>query len=262
MKQGRSMNKSVFQTGMILGAILALVLPAMAQDADPDARMRSANQAYERGDYPEAIELYRGILDEGLESADLYYNLGNAYMKAGQLGWAVLNYERALRLNPRDEDTDANLEYARARMVDVLPEQKSPWILTILVRAHNLLAPRQLLWLVSALWFVIVILAIVSLYRERLRPPIRTVNIVLAAVLAVLLTSLAFRIHSVEARHPAIVVADEVQVMSGPGEEYAREFVLHAGTKVEIRRSYQNWHEVALSDEMRGWVGTDAIEGI
>ncbi|MCK4546863.1 MAG: tetratricopeptide repeat protein [Candidatus Eisenbacteria sp.] len=247
---------------MLLVLVLGSVGPVLAQDSDPGQQVVLANEAYERGEYPQAIEIYRGILDGGLRSADLYYNLGNAYMKAGQLGWAVLNYERALRLNPRDADIQSNLEYTRARMVDVLPTRKPPWLLSVFLKAHNLIDLGRLLWITSGLWFAVVALAMLSLYQERFRRPTRIVNIVLAAVLAVALTSVAFKVYSREARRPGVVVADEVHVMSGPGDEYAREFVLHAGTRIEIKRSYQQWHEITLSDEMRGWVGRDAVQQI
>ncbi len=248
--------------GWGVGLVLFGCTHAAAQTTDANRQMVLGNEAYERGDYPEAVELYSGILDTGLRSADLHYNLGNAYLKAGRLGWAVLNYERALRLNPRDPDIRANLVYARSRMVDVLPERKIPWLLSMVARVHNLVDLRQILWLASALWFAIILLATVALFRERFRSPMRVANPVLAVILCLSLTSLGFKIYAAEARHPGIVVAEEVQVMSGPGDEYAREFVLHAGTRIEIKRSYQDWYEVALSDEMRGWVAGNAVEGI
>jgi len=248
--------------GWLIGLVLCGCTHAGAQVTDPGQQMALGNEAYERGDYAEAVEIYHGILDTGLRSADLHYNLGNAYLKAGRLGWAVLNYERALRQNPRDPDIRANLIYARSRMVDVLPERKTPWLLSMVIRVHNLLDLRQILWLASALWFAIIFLAAAALFGERLRLPMRAANPVLAVILGLSLTSLGFKIYAAEARHPGIVVAEEVQVMSGPGDEYAREFVLHAGTRIEIKRSYQDWHEVALSDEMRGWVTGNAVEAI
>ena len=248
--------------GLLVGLLFLGCGGAAAETVDPYEQMVRGNEAYERGDYAEAVELYRGTLDTGLRSADLHYNLGNAYLKAGRLGWAVLNYERALRLNPRDPDVQANLEYARSRMVDVLPDRETPWLLSAVIRVHNLLGLSQLLWLVSALWFAMLLLTSVSLFRERLRRPAGVVNPILAVILGLALTSAAFKIYDAEARDPGIVVAEEVQVMSGPGDEYAREFVLHAGTRIEIKRTYQNWHEIALSEEMRGWVAGDAVEEI
>ncbi len=243
-------------------ATSAAVAGAAAENPDPQVLMREGDDAYESGDYLKAIEVYRSILDGGLTGPDLDYNLGNAYLKSGQLGWAVLYYERARRLAPLDEDIRANLEYARSRMVDVLPETKSPPLVSLLMRAHNLLALRALLWLACALWFSIAALAILSVFRERSRAALRVVNLVLAGVLGLCLVSAGFKIYDREARHSGVVVADEAQVMSGPGEEYAREFVLHAGTRIDIKRTYGDWYEVALSDEMRGWVPVDRVEGI
>lgn len=253
---------SVRGWGLGLWLLLIPATTLAGEPGDTSARAIAGNDAYERGDYLAAIEIYRGILDEGLESASLCYNLGNAYLKAGQLGWAILSYERALRLAPRDGDVQANLAYARSRMVDVLPEPKSPWIVSILVEAHGLLAPRQLAWLSTGLWFAVAVLAIVGVFRASLKGPVRTANIVLVSVLALALASLGLKIYDLEARHAGIVVAEEVQVMSGPGTDYAREFILHAGTRVTIERAYQGWLEVGLSEEMRGWVEGGAVDEI
>ena len=100
------------------GAFAAIMGVALAQAPSPTDLMAEANAQYERGEYADAAQQYEALIDSGYEDAALYYNLGNAYFKNGDLGRAVLNYLRAEELSPRDPDIRANLEFARARTVD------------------------------------------------------------------------------------------------------------------------------------------------
>ena len=120
----------------------------------------------------------------------------------------------------------------------------------------------QTLWVASSLWFLLAAVAVLALFAGPIRAPLRIASLIVLVALSLTLTSLGFKIYGQEARHPGIVVADEVQVMSGPGSDYAREFILHAGTGVEVKRNYQGWIEIALSDEMRGWVEETTVEEI
>jgi len=235
---------------------------AVPEAAEPVERMALGNAAYERAEYFEAVDIYRSLLDEGYEDPDLYYNLANAYLKAELLGWAILNYERALRLAPRDADVEANLAYARSRMVDIIASENAPWLVSALASVHHLLGVPQTLWLTSTLWFAVAAVSILGVLRPAWRNRVRILMLGLVVLVVLSGVSAAFKIYDLEARAPGIVVVEEVQVMSGPGAEYAREFVLHAGTGVEVKRAYRGWLEVALSEEMRGWVSADAVEPI
>lgn len=109
MKMNIDMKKIVF---FLL--VQFLVLGAYAQDA----AIKEAESAYAKEDYSKAIELYEGLLKSNGESAAIYYNLGNAYYKSGKTAPAILNYERALLLEPGDSDIRFNLQMARQKSVD------------------------------------------------------------------------------------------------------------------------------------------------
>ena len=114
----------------IIYLLLLLLSPAMVQAEDISAKI-IADSAYVKGDYKAAIEAYETILTNEGEAADVYYNLGNAYYKSENIAKAILNYERALLLNPSDEDVAFNLELARSKTVDKVADvHKFLWALS------------------------------------------------------------------------------------------------------------------------------------
>src|SRR5512141_279622 len=99
----------------LLAALVAIVLAALPMRLcaqTPEQRFEQGNEAYQQGKMSEAVEIYESILRNGYLSGPLYYNLGNAYYRAGNIPRAILNYERALRLMPGDEDLHHNLQLA------------------------------------------------------------------------------------------------------------------------------------------------------
>ncbi|MDY6970789.1 MAG: hypothetical protein SV775_00510, partial [Thermodesulfobacteriota bacterium] len=110
---------------VLFAVLLVLTVGVTAQDQQEEELFFRANQAYKEGRFQEAIEGYLSLIESGHANGNVYYNLGNAYIRSNQLGRAVLNYERARLLKPRDADLDFNLRYARERMRDVVPERRS-----------------------------------------------------------------------------------------------------------------------------------------
>ena len=110
---------------------LFLLLPLFKANADVESAsmlFKKGNQSYEEGRFEQAIEEYEKILDLGIKNFKVFYNLGNAYFRQNQLGRAILNYRRALALQPRDEDTKANLSFVKLFTLDKIEEQKiNPW---------------------------------------------------------------------------------------------------------------------------------------
>src|SRR3989338_6444849 len=111
---------------VLLGAVVGSA-KAQGDDLNPQTQFTLGNVAYKSGDYPKAIEAYEGILSRQIESGALYYNLGNCYVKTNHVGKAVLNYERAKRLIPRDSQLEFNLRYARGLMKEYAGESTVPF---------------------------------------------------------------------------------------------------------------------------------------
>ncbi|HET9948589.1 MAG TPA: tetratricopeptide repeat protein [Longimicrobiales bacterium] len=248
---------------VLLVAVCALALPRGAR-AQAEFFERG-NQLYQEGDYPAAIEAYRAVLEAGWESAALRYNLGNAHFKAGELGRAILEWERALALDPGDPDALANLELARSLTVDAVEPLPRFWLLSALDAWIHLLPRALLVGLVAAAWLAVtggLIVRILARGAATAAWGRRTV-IGGAAALVVLGGTLMVRELGLGQPDRGIILADAVPVRSAPSaEDDLTLFEVHEGTRVRIDRRAGDWAEVVLDDGKVGWVPADVFEEI
>jgi tetratricopeptide (TPR) repeat protein len=225
--------------------------------ASKDATFRRGNDAYFHGRYQEAIDAYEHVAALGVLSQDLYYNLGNAYLKAGQAGPAIYNYERALELDPNQDDVQFNLkvaqEAARKKGEDKLvgAEATPLWI-----RAVQPFTVGGLSWLFLAIYFT---LFGVMIARHFIGPGFVRVGLTALTVFAALATLgsgtlLGGRLYLAERVERAIVLGDTVQVKEGPDPNYNSVFTLHGGLRVRITEKEQDWVRVRLANGLEGWV--------
>jgi tetratricopeptide (TPR) repeat protein len=225
--------------------------------------MLRANQSYEAGQFVEAAAIYEAIIEAGIHNSDLYYNLGNAYFKQGDLGRAILNYRRAQRLMPRDTDINTNLNFARTQTVDQL-ETTGGGLTNLVQVAEEWLTLNEALVLALALWVFICYFAVLTILLPRLRRVFGWVMVVLALLLVIGLLSIANRFYT-DWRYPsAVVVAPEVEITSGPGdsEQYLVEFTLHAGAETRLLEERPGWRRISLPGNLQGWAPAEAVEGI
>ncbi len=253
------LRKVILQSVMLAVMLLALVAKGWAS---PEDDFKSANQAFENKQYAEAIKLYSGIVESGLESAPLYFNLGNAYFKNGDLGHAILYYLKSRRLDPANEDIKANLEFAR-RFTSIQMEgvQLNP--------VNNLLAsivdPYRLTTMAwwSSLLFILFMVTLILRYGVRLSfPGIKAATIVtLVLVLAVsFLTTFKYR-HDYLTRH-AVIVAEDCPVRTGPTDSSDIELHGAPGLVVEILSESTDYYDVQFENMRRGWVKKDLVAGV
>ena len=240
-----------------------------APDSAPDAAglFAEGNRLYQEGDYAAAARHYQAVLDRGLESAALHFNLGNAHYRLGTLAPAILAWERAARLEPRNPDVRANLELARQMLQDRIEPLPRFWLLAALEWWLELL-PRGWLAAASAFAYGVLGAGVTLLVLRRPRGArwlraLRRASWSAGACAIVLGGTLAARELGVGQPEEAIVMADEVRVLSAPSEEGGLTvFTLHEGAKVRIDRRAAGWVEVVLADGRVGWLQTDLLEAI
>ena len=221
----------------------------------PFTSQAQGDEAYRRGDYNEAIAQYEAVLADGLTSADLYYNLGNAYYRTNQMGAAILNYERALRLKPAMSDARENLALAESKTVDritVLPKLfVVRWVDTLCT--HITPVVWRVVWLVL---LALVALAVITM-RLGARRGLRKAGLIvgmlslLLLVVATLLLLDATRRYN--AHSEAIVMEPAITVKSSPEAQSADKLILHEGTKLTITDSLAGWYKVIIADGTTGW---------
>lgn len=220
-----------------------------------------ANAAYADGRYEEAATLYQSLLDEQ-EDATLYYNLGNARFKQGELAQAILNYERALRLQPNNKDAQYNLAFAQSRITDNIVEQDfflSAWARAI---RNNL---RERTWFGLSIGLFILGLVGLLLFLLGREPWIRKTAFHTAwlALLFSLITGLnAYSLHKRDTlRNEAIITQGVVNAKSSPDRSGTDLFTLHEGTKVTIRETLGEWCNIRVGNN-EGWIKQQNMERI
>lgn len=230
--------------------------------ADNNAAWEGGNAAYNEGRYSIASDIYESILSSGEHSAKLYYNLGNAYFKQEMLGKAILNYNRALRLAPSDEDIRHNLEYAEQATKDNI-EQIPVFFLTAWSRTvRNIMGGNA--WTIISLMMLSIALLSALAYQLAQRISLRKMGfyaMVVAAVLFIISSTFAYQQRqSVVNSQEAIVMSSAVSVKSSPDRAATDLFVIHEGTKLSLGEKINGWQEIRIADGRKGWVESSRIE--
>lgn len=250
---------------LLAGLSLLLLTPlSLAQtEVTPVEAMEAGNRSYEAGQFPEAAAIYQSIITAGIQDSALYFNLGNAYFKEGDVGRAILNYRRAQRLDPRDAETRTNLAIARLQTLDRLDKADDNAFANLVELAEEWLTLREAAILALLLWLLVSACLIVAILVEPLRRYSLWAAGVIGFFLIIGLASMASRTYQESTAPEAVVVAEEIDVTSGPGnaEQYVVEFNLHSGAEVRITESRPDWRRVALpGNDFQGWVPASAVE--
>ena len=229
-----------------------------------DVTKTKGDSAYIKEDYAAAIQIYEALLKNG-EAADVYYNLGNSYYKIGEIAKAVLNYERALLLQPGNGDIRANLEVARAKTIDKVEPVPEVFFVSWIKSLTNSMSVDA--W---ATWGIVsFILLIIAFYFFIFSKQIMLKKIGFISGIILLIVTVCSNLFASEQkerlvnRSEAIVMNPSVTVRSTPSESGTSLFILHEGRKVSIKdNSMKEWKEIRLEDGKVGWVPASAIDVI
>lgn len=244
--------------------LLPVMLFALYGQSSHEKAMEKANQAYIDEAYHEAVSLYEDIVKMGWESASLYYNLGNAYYQKGMLGKAILNYERALRLNPADDAIRHNLRIAGSQTVDRI--EPLPRLFFLDWRDNFVQSQSADGWarkVIALVFLVAVFIALFFVTRKRLYKQLcfgMAIGMILLAFASFYAASRQY--YMIHEKQEAIVTDSRVVAKSAPGERGIDLFLVHEGTKVEISNTVQDWFEVRLANGSIGWIQRSALEEI
>ena len=238
--------------------LLALLLPLSASAVTK----AEADSAYTQGRYQQAVKAYEQLLQQGV-SADLYYNLGNAYYRMDEMPRAVLNYERALLLSPGDRDIRFNLQMARSKTIDKITPESEMFFVTWYHSLVNLTSVDGWATLALCALALAIVLVLVYLFTEPVW--LRKLGFFGAfALLLVFVVSNFFAFaqkRSFTSRSGAIIMAPAATVKSTPAKQGTDLFILHEGTKVDITDGSMNqWKRIRIADGKEGWVETSQIE--
>ena len=225
---------------------------------------QNADTEYQKGNYQQAIKDYEDLLTNGV-SADIYYNLGNAYYRTDNITKAVLAYERAHLLSPGDEDINFNLQFVRGKTIDKITPVSEMFFVTWYKALVNFTSVDN--WAKSGIIAIIVALLLVLVYLFGPQVFLRKIGFfggIAFFVIFLLCNLFAYQQKQVLVnRTGAIVIAPSVNVKKTPSKTSADQFVIHEGTRVDITdKTMGNWRGIHLADGREGWIETKQIEEI
>ncbi len=244
---------------IIFSLLLTFYQPVCA--ADPAELFSQAGRKYEEKDFAGALEIYRQITGQGMENGKIYYNMGNAYFKSGELGKAILAYEQALKYLPRDEDIKTNLEFARLISVEKEDTEKRLNFSVLIQRFLKYFSVNEWISGFEAVYAILFLSAIILIFsrQERIRQISTKALIVMLPVWFVLGTFTGIRIYGVVYRKEAVVIEKNIKVHSGPADSYTLLFNVPEGTKILIHQRRGEWLQVTLPNGYSGWVENRSV---
>jgi tetratricopeptide (TPR) repeat protein len=223
----------------------------------------SATYCYQQKDYQNAIRIWENMRQNGTETAELFYNLGNAHFKMQHIGLSILYFEKALRLSPEDDDIQHNIEIARKQISK--PTEAIPDLFFIVW------LNKMNLWFSSTVWAIISIVLFLGflgmllwrLFRKKYGgSQLISYSSGLIFLLSGICFLLAIRSESIKNDSNFAIILKDVMVKSSPSETGVNLFEVDEGNKVEIQDSLNLFTEIRLSDGKVGWVESEKIEKI
>lgn len=262
-------SKSADMAKRTLGIVIALILlspvQASAEEEKWDDAITLADSLYAEEDYTDAGNLYQAVITNKGKSPELLYNLANCYYKQDSIAWAIIYYERALRLAPGDDDIKANLAFVRTQTIDKISSTAQTFLKDKLLGIASTFSPGT--WkIIGILAFILMLTGfIVYRFTEPLR--LRKTGFYGAVVLLIItIVSNISAYHLLQEQQRtdvAIITAPSATILSSPSETSTQLFVVHEGTRIEILDSTDDgWNEVKYDDGKQGWVKNEVFEVI
>ena len=247
------------RSAKVATVILLFLLTSLTASAVTKAE---ADSSYIRGQYQQAISDYEALLKQG-PSAEIYYNLGNAYYRTENITHAVLNYERALLFSPGDRDIRFNLQMARSKTIDKIIPESEMFFVTWYHSLVNIMSVDGWARTALILLALTIVLSLIYLFSERIW--LRKLGFFggLASIVFFLLCNVFAwqQQQNLIYRKVAIVMQPSVSVKSTPSNSGSDLFILHEGTKVIITdATMKNWKGIRLADGKEGWIESNKIE--
>lgn len=257
----RKISKYSFQ---IIVVVLLLLTNLSIRATNENLLLDSGNNAYSEKNYLGAIKFYSVLIEKGLEAPELYYNLGNSYFKVNNLPYAILYWEKALKLDPTDEDILFNLKVANTRITD-----KFDYVPVLFYKRWA----NHLLNLFSAdAWSKLIIITVISMFllltgyllsRRLWLRKLFFYSSVIVLGLTILVGILTYTRNYREANSKeAIIFTSVVTVKSSPDVQSTDIFVIHEGLKVKLGSTIGIWHEIIIPNGSKGWVREEDFKTI
>jgi len=231
---------------------------------EAETLFQQANQQYEAGNFQQAVATYEKILAAGQANWQVYYNLGNAYYKQKRFGKAILNYERARRLNRDNEDIDFNIDLVNLSVADRIAAMPRSLAVVWLDNAVHFFTIEAAATVMLIFWGLLFTGAMIWMLarREFLQSWGRRLVWVAGSVWLIFMLIFGLLAYERATVQEAIVLASRVVVRSSPADDATEMFILHEGVKVRLQENSGGWQRIKLADGKVGWLEANAVEKI
>lgn len=229
--------------------------------SDLSELMNKANNYYKNNQYQLAINEYNKVVKQGYEGASLYYNLGNAHYRLGEIGYAILYYEKALKFSPSDEDIKHNLALASLNLKDKVDTLPPFFIFNIWEGLIALFSVTGWTY-VTYIFYILLLVSIIAYFFSKSSTQQRIsffsgVGLLVLLLFAVLLLNVKmnkeFKLKS------GIILLPEVTAKTSPDNSSKDGFTIHEGLKVKLEDSVDNWVKIRLDDGKVGWIWNNSV---
>lgn len=239
---------------MIAWALLITQDIAWANSADPATEITQANIHYQNKQYIEAIKIYEQLIAEGNKNGHLYYNLGNAHFRLGEIGPAIHCYIKAKTLIPRDKDLDANLKSAILETIDQLEGKQANNIFPLWLNDFNLQEIIRALVIINLLFWTA--LTGWNYFRTGFYDLARKT---LLSLLILATIASAAKYYSDTHNIAGVILAKSVDIKSTPESDNVTLFQLHEGAVISIIEKREDWYKIELPEDKAGWIKKESI---
>ncbi len=249
-----SKTKDVLKTfSIVLLCYGFFILPSGSVNAAEATQYFNGINSYKAGDYLKAAQEFESLINEDFKNPYLFYNIGNAYLRAKNIGGAILWYERAKKLIPNDPDLKFNLEYANTLTMDKKETQMN--LMDILFFWDRILSAKtiQILAIIlSCLFF-----AWASIRTLKRQSVISGAGLVLSSLFVLITIIVCVNFYKERTQNFAIIIPNEVAVHSGITRTSTKLFTLHTGTKVSVKEVRDGYLKIHFSKDKIGWIKSE-----
>jgi len=247
-----------------ISILIFTLLISFAKANENNVVLDSASAAYAKGDYIKSAQLYRSIIDKGEEAPEIYFNLGNAYYKTNNIDSAILNYERAIKLDPSNDDFIANLKLANQKIEDKIDVAPQLFLTQWKNGVAGLMSEKG--WSELCILLIVLSLLLFALYISTRNRGFKQVGFFGGTVLIILSVITFFvaqnKYNNTKNGSEAIITAGATTVTGSPSEKSTKLFILHEGTKVVITEEDNEWVEIKIANGNVGWIKKSQLQKI
>jgi len=237
---------------LILLLVLLILCSVRITEASETARtFLDGVKNYKEDRFAEAAAAFSRVADEGIKNGKLFYNLGNAYLKNGDIGNAILWYERSSKLLPHDPDLKFNYEYALSLTKDEKGDKDFP-LVRILFFWKYLLSQTYIQWAAIIFNLIFWVLMTVRFIRSKYR--FRTLGHVMLTLGLIFTLTAVYNDYETDFNEEAVILPARVSIRSGLTDDATELFVLHAGAKVKVDKEKDEYIRISFSEGKIGWI--------